>query len=287
MKLSELKNLYHKELNSRYSEGEIDTIFFWIAEKIIGKPQSILKLALNEEWYEFNERKLLFHLKLLDLKYGKPIQYILGETEFYGMRFFVNENVLIPRPETEELIEWILTDVKYSFVNIIDLGTGSGCIPIVLKKNLKEAKVTAIDISQKALDLAKINAEYHHTHIDFKKVDFLNDNIDHLGKFDIIVSNPPYIANEESHSMDENVTKFEPEIALFVPDNDPLIFYKKIIEFAQNNLKKEGKIYLEINQHLAEETRDLFLGNFEVVELKKDISGNDRMICAHTLKTIN
>lgn len=283
MKLLDLKNQYQKELKSMYSESEIDAIFFWVAEKIIDKPQSILKLALNEEWHEFNERKLLFQLKLLDLKYGKPLQYVLGETEFYGMKFFVNENVLIPRPETEELIEWILNENKDPFVNIIDIGTGSGCIPIVLKKNLKEAEVVSIDVSEKALDLAKINADYHNAPINFLKLDFLNDDLNNLGKFDTIVSNPPYIAQKEEVDMKNSVKKHEPNIALFVPDHDPLIFYKKIIEFAKNNLKPNGKIFVEINQNLAEETKDLFLKNYKIVELKKDISGNDRMICAHSL----
>lgn len=283
MKLSGLKELYQKELKSIYSESEIDTIFFWIAEKIIEKPQSILKLALNEEWHEFNERKLLFQLKLLDLKYGKPLQYVLGETEFYGMKFFLNENVLIPRPETEEIIEWILTDTKNSFINILDIGTGSGCIPIVLKKHLKESEITSIDVSKKALDLAKINAEFHKTSIKFINSDFLNDNLNELGKFDIIVSNPPYIAKKEEVNMQKRVVKHEPNIALFVPNQDPLIFYKRIIEFAKSHLKPNGKIFVEINQNLANETKKLFLLSFKSVKLKQDISGNYRMICAHSI----
>lgn len=238
---------------------------------------------MNEEWHEFNERKLLFQLKLLDLKYGKPLQYVLGETEFYGMKFFLNENVLIPRPETEEIIEWILTDTKNSFINILDIGTGSGCIPIVLKKHLKESEITSIDVSKKALDLAKINAEFHKTSIKFINSDFLNDNLNELGKFDIIVSNPPYIAKKEEVNMQKRVVKHEPNIALFVPNQDPLIFYKRIIEFAKSHLKPNGKIFVEINQNLANETKKLFLLSFKSVKLKQDISGNYRMICAHSI----
>lgn len=279
MKLAQLRELYHKELQSIYNEGEINTLFFWVAEKITDKPVSILKLALEEEWYEFEAKKNLLLFHLMELKSGRPIQYILGETEFYGMKFFVNENVLIPRPETEELIEWIIKDnSKNEYLRIFDIGTGSGCIPITLKKKLPNTEVYSTDISEEALDLAKVNAEYHHTDIHFIQADFLNFKFSQLNKFDIIVSNPPYIAENERAGMDGGVTKYEPSQALFVPDNDPLIFYKRIIEFAQSKLKKSGRIYVEINQNLAEETKSLFEKHFRQVELKKDISGNYRMI---------
>lgn len=281
MKLSELKNLFHKELNTIYSEGEIDAIFYWVAEKIIGKPESILRLALNEEWHEFEARKNLFLFKLIELKSRRPVQYVIGETEFYGMKFFVNDNVLIPRPETEELIEWILESTSIAKPKIIDIGTGSGCIPIVLKKNLPAAEVSAIDVSEKALKLAQINADYHETKINFIETDFLTAEFDSFEKFDIIISNPPYIAQVEENEMEDGVTQFEPKIALFVPDDDPLIFYKRIAEFAQAKLNTEGKVFVEINQNLAQETETLFLEYFKNVELKKDISGNYRMICAY------
>jgi len=278
MKLTELRNSYQKELQSIYSETEIDRIFFWIAEKILDKPEHILKLALEEEWREFEEKKNQFLFKLMLLKEHKPIQYIIGETEFYGMKFFVNENVLIPRPETEELVEWILKDVKNAELKIIDIGTGSGCIPIVLKKNLPNAAVWAMDFSEKAIETAKINAEYHQTEIQFLQNDFLNMDFKELPEFDIIVSNPPYISEDEKSKMDENVVKFEPHSALFVPDENPLIFYERILEFAKQKLKPNGKIYVEINQNLAEETKGLFQNNFKNTELKKDISENFRMI---------
>lgn len=280
MKLLELQNTYQKELQSIYSSSEIDRIFFWIAEKILDKPEHILRLALEEEWWEFEEKKNQFLFKLVLLKDHTPIQYILGETEFYGMKFFVNENVLIPRPETEELVEWILKDVKNAGLKIIDIGTGSGCIPIVLKKNLPNASVWAMDFSEKAIETAQINADYHQTDIQFLQNDFLHMNFKELPEFDLIVSNPPYIGETEKNEMDENVVKFEPHSALFVPDENPLIFYEKIVEFAKQKLKPNGKIFVEINQNLARETKELFQNNFENTELKKDISENFRMIKA-------
>src|SRR5690606_14099445 len=230
MKLIELKNSFQNELKSIYTESEIDTIFFWIAEKILDKPQSILKLALNEEWSDFEEHKNRFLFKLIQLKEHRPIQYILGETEFYGLKFFVNENVLIPRPETEELIEWILHDLENKNPHIIDIGTGSGCIPITLKTQLPSAEIYALDFSEKALDTAKNNAEFHQTEIHFSQNDFLKMDFDSLPNFDIIVSNPPYIAESERTYMHKNVLEFEPASALFVPDDDALIFYKRIAE---------------------------------------------------------
>lgn len=284
MKLLELKNLFQKELTSIYSESEIDMIFFWLAEKIVDKPASMLKLALNEEWTEFEQNKNRFLFQLIELKTHKPFQYVLGETEFYGLKFFVNENVLIPRPETEELVEWILNDSRHTepveVQKIIDIGTGSGCIPITLKKNLSYAEISALDFSEKALEVAKNNAGFHQTEVEFIHADFLKMDFSALSNFDIIVSNPPYIAQSEKKLMDKNVTEFEPASALFVPDDDALIFYERIVEFAQEKLNPNGKIYVEINQNLAKETEELFQNHFNFVELKKDISGNYRMLKA-------
>lgn len=287
MKLSELKNSYQKELKDLYSESEIDTLFYWIAEKIIGKPVSILRNTHNEEWSDFEEKKLLFLFNLYELKNKKPIQYILGETEFFGIKFFVNQNVLIPRPETEELIEWILNSNSNSESVIIDIGTGSGCIPIVLKKNLPSAKMYALDISEKAIETAENNAEFHQTKVKFLCEDFLTFDYSTLPKFDVIVSNPPYISENEKNTMAQSVTEFEPNLALFVPDEDALLFYRKICEFAKEKLKEDGKVFVEINQNLKNETVQLFQNYFENVEIKKDISGNDRMICAFLSKQRN
>jgi len=280
MKLSELKDIYYQELNTIYPADEIDVIFFWIAEKVLEKPQSILRLALNEEWSDFEEKKNRILFKLIQLKKHRPVQYILGETEFFGMKFFVNENVLIPRPETEELIEWILSENVNSDLKIIDIGTGSGCIPVVLKKYLPETEIFALDFSEKALETARNNAGFHQTEIRFLQDDFLKMNFDELPVSDIIVSNPPYIAEHEKTGMNKNVTGFEPHSALFVPNENTLIFYERIIEFAKQKLNPNGKIYVEINQNLAQETKELFLKEFQIVELRKDISGNFRMLKA-------
>lgn len=280
MKLAQLRNRYRKELQSIYSENEIDTIFFWVAERITGKSVSILRLALEEEWWEFEEKQTQFLFYLIELKSEKPIQYILGETEFYGMRFFVNQNVLIPRPETEELIEWILSENQNSTQTIVDIGTGSGCIPIVLKKYLPNIRIFALDVSEKALETAQNNADYHQTEIEFIQNDFLQMEFENLPEFDIIVSNPPYIAENEKKLLQKNVVEFEPVQALFVPDNDALIFYERLIQLAKEKLRPQGKIYVEINQNLAEETQKLFENSFANVVLKKDISGNYRMLRA-------
>lgn len=285
MKLSDLLDSFQDELKSLYTSEEIDYIFFWLAEKILDTPEYKLKLALHEDWGKVDEYKLDFDLKLGELKSHRPIQYVIGETEFYGLKFFVNENVLIPRPETEELIEWILQDHPNFEGKILDVGTGSGCIPITLKTKFPNAEIHALDFSADALKMAKINAGYHQTDIQFHPIDFLNFEANSLPKFDLIVSNPPYIADFEKNSMNETVLEFEPHSALFVPDHDPLIFYRKIAEFAQTNLNTNGEIYVEINQELGSETKDLFSTYFQNVEIKKDISQNDRMIkCSNLLK---
>lgn len=278
MKLAKFRSLYQKELQSLHSENEIDLMFYWITEKILDKPESVLRHLLEEELPELEENKNVFLFKLIQLKEQKPLQYITGETEFYGMKFFVNESVLIPRPETEELVEWILNDVKNAELKIIDIGTGSGCIPIVLKKNLPNASVWAMDFSEKAIETAQINADYHQTDIQFIQNDFLTMDFKELPEFDIIVSNPPYIGETEKNAMDKNVVQFEPHSALFVSDENPLIFYERIIDFAKQKLKPNGKIYVEINQNFPRETKELFQNILENTELKKDISGNFRMI---------
>lgn len=270
--------MYDEALKEIYSPSEIDLIFFQLAEKIIRKPKSTLRWAMQEEWHEFEERKNLFLFYLMELKSRKPFQYVMGETEFYGLRFFLNQNVLIPRPETEELVEWILYDHPKEKARIIDLGTGSGCIAISLKKQLPNAQIMALDTSEKALQIAKINADYHNTEIEFICDDLLKMDIDTLPDFDVILSNPPYIMASEKLKMQKSVVEFEPQNALFVDSDDPLIFYKKIAELGLKKLKPDGKIYVEINQQLAKETQALFLSYYSEVEWRKDISGNDRMI---------
>jgi release factor glutamine methyltransferase len=218
-----------------------------------------------------------------ELKTEKPIQYITGEAWFYGLRFEVNENTLIPRPETEELVEWIVKGLKEKGKEqrVLDIGTGSGCIPIALKKKIPNASFTAIDISEAAIAIAKKNAVSNEVNINFICVDFLDEyNWQSLETYNYIVSNPPYIALAESASMEQHVLKYEPHLALFVADNDPLIFYRKIAAFGITHLKNDGVIFVEINQALGQETVDLFASFGYQCILKKDMQGNDRMIVA-------
>ena len=212
-----------------------------------------------------------------------PIQYILGEAHFYGLKFKVNEHVLIPRPETEELVQLVIQHSKNKRFQILDIGTGSGCIPIALKKNLSQAKISAIDISDDALEIAKQNALLNKVEIDFFIDDALNLNTVNYNLYDVIVSNPPYISVSEMKNMDNQVTKHEPHLALFVDDENPLIFYDKISDFALTNLKKEGFLFFEINQDLAFETQTLLLKKGFEAEILKDINSNDRMLIAQLL----
>lgn len=217
-----------------------------------------------------------------ELKTGKPYQYILGNTEFYGDTFLVDENVLIPRPETEELLEFAIAKIKNSVFyeksfRVLDIGTGSGVIPIILKKHFPKAAITSIDISEKAIEIAKKNTEIHQTKIDFWVSDYLNVELNE--KWDIIISNPPYIGQDELTEIETSVKGFEPNMALFSPTSDALIFYKKIAQDALKNTSKNGMVFLEINQKLGKETLDLF-ENFNQSELLKDLSGNDRIVFA-------
>jgi release factor glutamine methyltransferase len=218
---------------------------------------------------------------LNELLLHKPVQYVLGEAWFYHMKLKVNGHVLIPRPETEELVEQLIKDRKSKLTDpaILDIGTGSGCIPIAIKKNLPASIVTGIDISKDALILAKENATLHNAHISFKQVDFLDETAwSGLGLFDIIISNPPYIPVHEKEKLGKNVTDFEPHLALFVPGNSPLVFYEKIAAFGRDHLLPNGKIYLEIHEDFAKETAALFMKNYQTVMIKKDMYGKERML---------
>lgn len=216
----------------------------------------------------------------------QPVQYVLNETWFAGMKFFVNEQVLIPRPETEELVEWIINDVNSphaapNTLHILDIGTGSGCIPVSLQKKIKNITVTSIDVSEAALAVAKKNAVSNNAAIDFLLIDFLDESKwDELGLFDMIISNPPYIKASESEAMHKNVLDFEPHLALFVPDEDALLFYRKIALFGKQHLQANGKIYVEINEAFGEAVSALFTKENYTVELKKDLQGKDRMLKA-------
>ena len=212
---------------------------------------------------------------IADLKTNKPIQHIIGEAEFYGLKFKVNEHTLIPRPETEELVQWIL---EHEFTSALDIGTGTGCIPIALKKN-KDAEISAIDVSESALLVAKENAKINEVEINFLLQDILKTTT--LPKVDVIISNPPYVLDMEKEFILANVLDNEPHLALFVPDNNPLLFYKKIADLAFTSLSKNGLIFFEINERFGKETVAMLSAiGFVDIELKKDINDKDRMIKA-------
>ncbi|GAB3725506.1 peptide chain release factor N(5)-glutamine methyltransferase [Flavobacterium koreense] len=280
MLLKSYKSTFLQELSPLYDEKEIESFFYIVLESFHNKKR--IDLALNPEMEMDTVQLLRWESVLSDLKKEKPIQYILGETEFYGLPFLVNENTLIPRPETEELVEWILQSAKYeeqsTKLNVLDIGTGSGCIAISLAKNLPNAQVAAIDVSEKALATAHKNAEINKVEVNFILKNILEtESLDE--KYDIIVSNPPYVRNLEKQEIKPNVLEYEPHLALFVEDNDALLFYRKIAELAKKNLSENGKLYFEINQYLGKETVELLeeMG-FKNIVLKNDIYGNDRMI---------
>ena len=282
MLLKEYKSTFLKELSPLYDEKEIESFFYIVLEHFHNKKR--IDLALNPKM-EMDALQLSRWRNVLDeLKKEKPIQYIIGETEFYGLSFLVNENTLIPRPETEELVEWIEVEsrkLKVESLKILDIGSGSGCIAISLAKNLKNAQVFAIDVSEKALNIAKKNAEINKVNVDFICADVLKLlTFDfQLSTFDIIVSNPPYVRNLEKAEIKPNVLEYEPHLALFVDDHDALLFYRKIAQLAKENLTENGQLYFEINQYLGKETVELLENlEFKNIILKKDIYGNDRMI---------
>lgn len=280
MKIKQYRTYFIQELSPFYDAYEAESFFYLILEDRHKLRQ--IDLALNHE-LNFSEINIATWSIFLDqLKKEVPVQYLLGKTNFYGLDFEVNENVLIPRPETEELVEWIINENsirdKSKKLKILDIGTGSGCIAISLAKNLPDAEVCAIDVSKKALEIAKRNAGNNNVEVTFMFQDILE--LEALKyNFDIIVSNPPYVRNLEKKEIKKNVLDYEPHLALFVEDNDALIFYRKIAALAQKNLLKNGQLYFEINQYLGNEMTDL-LGkmNFKNIELRKDIYDNDRMI---------
>ncbi|NNT72059.1 peptide chain release factor N(5)-glutamine methyltransferase [Flavobacterium sp. IMCC34852] len=280
MLLKNYKTIFLHELSSLYDDKEIESFFYLIVEKLHGLKR--IDLALQPETVIDGVHLKQWKNIVSELKIYKPIQYILGETEFYGLPFLVNENVLIPRPETEELVDLILSNNRITDLpnplKILDIGTGSGCIPIALKKNLPNAEVYAIDVSEKALVTATKNAELNKAEVHFILKNILQTN-DLEQQFDIIVSNPPYVRNLEKAEINPNVLEYEPHLALFVDDNDALLFYRKITELAKKNLNPNGKLYFEINQYLGKETVALIDSfGFKNVRLIKDIYGNDRII---------
>jgi release factor glutamine methyltransferase len=289
MLLKQYKTHFFNSLKNSQDEQEIESFFFILTEYLHHLKR--VDVALNPNFEISAEDVAKWNTILSELLKEKPIQYITGEAWFYGLRFEVNENTLIPRLETEELVELILNSPitqHPSPITILDIGTGTGCIPISIKANLPQANVSAIDVSEKALEVAKRNAELNKVEINFIQANILDVEdllklpspiIHHPLSYNIIVSNPPYVRNLEKQEIKKNVLDYEPHLALFVEDTDALLFYRKIAQLALKNLSPNGLLFFEINQYLGKETVELLesLG-FKNVELKKDIYGNDRMI---------
>lgn len=280
--MQQLRTYINAALEGQYPEGEIRSFFFWIMEEFTGASRADI---LANKYNQLSETQIdAFKTIVARLQNFEPLQYILGETEFYGLRFKVKPAVLIPRPETEELVAWVInTCDKDQSISVLDIGTGSACIAVSLAFNLQNAKVQAFDISADALVIAKQNAELNGCQVDFKQLDVLDD--EQLAAcqtaYDVIVSNPPYICEREKLDMEANVLNFEPSLALFVPDTDPLLFYREIAVFAFERLFSNGKLFFEINRAYAQELITLLQNiGFTNIELRKDFYANDRMIKA-------
>lgn len=271
--------LIRSELQGLYPDTEIRSFTKLLISKLTGFSNT--EIILNKNTIFSAEQRKILDSFIEKLKIHMPIQYILGKTEFYGLEFIVNQSVLIPRPETEELVEWILNSVHdNSNLKLLDIGTGSGCIAISLKNSLPKSQVNAFDISEEALLIAQKNAELNNLKINFEQVDILK-NLNLNEKWDVIVSNPPYIPENEKIEISQNVLDFEPHLALFVPEIDPLVFYKKIADFGKAHLNENGSLFFEIHYTKANQIIELLksLGYIEI-ELRKDIYKNDRMIKA-------
>ncbi len=277
--IANIKNAIREELKDLYPERELLSLIKIILKETSGLPPTTI-LAYPETkldahvWHKINKI-------CKDLKEFKPIQYILGSTEFFGLSLKVNKHTLIPRQETEELVALVVEENPTNNLRILDIGTGSGAIAISLCKNLPSTLIVASDISAEALEIAATNANNNKCDLEFIEDDILNSRLDRKGTFDIIVSNPPYVRESEKKQMSRNVLEFEPGSALFVKDNDPLLFYLAIARLATTLLKDKGKIYCEINEALANETRDLFKEEgFNNIRIIKDINNKDRIISA-------
>lgn len=280
MQLRELFKKVQESLSSIYEKREAELITLWLMEHVTGRQKWEIRsdeILINE-----NEHQNILS-KVDQLMKHKPVQYVLGEAWFYKRKYFVNEHVLIPRPETEELVEWIVHEQKNRShsISILDIGTGSGCIPITVKRELPQALVSAIDISNDAINVAQQNAQTLNAKVDFKAVDFLDkQKWSELTLYDVIVSNPPYIPVSEKDVLDKHVVEFEPSVALFVPNNRALIFYEYIADFAGTHLMQKGSVYVEVHEDYAQEVKMVFENKGFMVILKKDMYGKERMIKA-------
>ena len=279
MTLKSIRDQYRQQLGQIYPEWEIDSIHSLVIEHTLGLSRADRVLRAAESLEEKKESELLDVLERL--KKEEPIQYILGKTEFYGLELAVNPHVLIPRPETEELVRWILDSTENKTPRILDLGAGSGCIPLALKKELPNANVFGLDKSPEALELAIQNSKVLNLDVEFRRFDILEDSLLESESFDILVSNPPYVRYSERIHMKSNVLKYEPEMALFVADADPLIFYRRIADLGRDHLTPGGLLFFEINEEYGQEILELLRSKgYSVVELRKDLNGRDRMVKA-------
>lgn len=271
-----------EKLGEIYEDSEAAQIATWIMEALTGKGKAEQRLYAELELNK--EQQILWRYYLDELMQNRPVQYVLGESYFYGLKLYVDENVLIPRPETEELVEWAVnsitenTAIKHPLV--LDIGTGSGCIAIAIKNTLAEAKVYAMDVDKGALSVAKKNAGLCNTEIHFVESDILDSSsAEHLPVFDYIISNPPYITQEEKETILPNVLQYEPHKALFVTNNDPLQFYKAIEKFARRHLRERGLLFLELHRDFAVQAKEYFLDSGWNCTMRKDMQDNLRMIC--------
>jgi len=299
MTLKEIKNLFFNKLKFVYDLTETESIFAILLTEIHDMKR--VDLVLNPD-FELNVKQIdQWNFYIDQLQTHKPIQYIIGKTEFFGLPFLVNEHTLIPRPETEELVEWILEVERRKSkgessnpqnpkpktqnpIKILDIGTGTGCIAISLAKNISDTTVYALDVSNDALEIARKNAKENQVEVQFIEQNILeantNSNFQLPTSVEIIVSNPPYVRNLEKEEIKPNVLDFEPHLALFVPNDDALVFYRKIAQIAHEILAPNGLLFFEINQYLGKETVDLLQNfGFKNIILKQDLLGNDRMIC--------
>ncbi|MBK6983630.1 MAG: peptide chain release factor N(5)-glutamine methyltransferase [Bacteroidetes bacterium] len=284
-KLSDLYEFYKKELSSIYDNDELYAIFELVCEHYLGYSKTDTRLNFNGNLNQSDVLKIYDTAKAL--KTGMPIQYIFGEADFYNLKFKVNNSTLIPRPETEELVDLIIKQFKQEArnnqtLNILDIGTGSGCIPIILKKNIPNSKVAGIDISEQALEVAKSNAIKNNVDIEFIKLDILSQLITHNLTFNTIVSNPPYVLNSEAKQMDSRVLEHEPHLALFVEDTDPIIFYKRIIDLCAKYLEERGYLFFELNPIYANDVKKYANDSkiFNFTEIMQDMSGKERFLKA-------
>lgn len=296
MKTGEAEHWLQQQLQTVYDERESSVIAAWVFEKLTGLSRPD-RLKHRDDALHADQLHQLTAI-VQRMQGNEPVQYVLGEAYFHGLKLFVDANVLIPRPETEELVAWIIADVKElgkpvfenttaeadqtRSLKILDVGTGSGCIALALKKAMPKAEVWGCDLSEGALNIARRNGADLNIRVDFQQVDFLDaTQWNSLPKVDIIVSNPPYIAENEKHDMPPNVVEFEPRSALFVPDENPLIFYEALARFGKEKLHQEGCIYVEIHEAQGAAVAELFKkAMYEEVQLKKDMQGKDRMIKA-------